>query len=108
MTKLQFDPYSALNQKIIDGVIAGIAFYLAYQTRFEMHVPESSASQMWLLLPAGMLGQVLGSVVFGTYRMIWRYVSLRDAIALARNAALFPCGLLLLRYGTSPSFSVVQ
>lgn len=108
MTKLQFDPYSALNQKIIDGLIAGIAFYLAYQTRFEMHVPESAASQMWLLLPAVMLGQVLGNVVFGTYRMIWRYVSLQDAIALARNAALFPCGLLLLRYITSPSFALVQ
>jgi len=108
MTRSPFDPYSALNQKIVDGLIAGLAFYLAYQARFEGHVPAVFASQMWLLLPVVMLGQVLGNVVFGTYCMIWRYVGFRDAIVLARNAALFPGGLLLLRYGTSAAFAVVQ
>jgi FlaA1/EpsC-like NDP-sugar epimerase len=47
-----------------------------------------------------MAGQVLTNMALRTYRMIWRYVSLRDAITLARNYALFPAAFLLLEYVT--------
>lgn len=96
MAKLRFDPYSALNQKIIDGLIAGIGFYLAYEAVFEGHISPVSSLQEWTLLPAVMGGQVVANMWLRTYRMIWRYVSLRDAITLARNYALFPAAVLLL------------
>ena len=98
MRKLQFDPYSALNQKIIDGLIAGISFYFAYEVFFEGQIPALSSFQKWALLPAVMVGQVFTNMALRTYRMIWRYVSLRDAIDLARNYAVLPAAFLLLEY----------
>jgi FlaA1/EpsC-like NDP-sugar epimerase len=109
MRKFQFDPYSALNQKIIDAMISGISFYFAYEVLFEGQIPAASSFQKWALLPAMMAGQVLTNMALRTYRMIWRYVSLRDAITLARNYALFPAAFLLLEYvtpGLSPLLRV--
>jgi FlaA1/EpsC-like NDP-sugar epimerase len=98
MRKFQFDPYSALNQKIIDALISGVSFYFAYEVLFEGQIPAASSLQKWALLPAMMAGQVLTNMALSTYRMIWRYVSLRDAIALVRNYAVFPAAFLLMEY----------
>ncbi len=108
MRKIPFDPYSALNQKIIDAFIAGLSFLVAYPALFEGPVPTSSAVQMWLLLPAVMVGHVLANTLLGTYRLIWRYVSLHDAIVLARNYALFPGLLLGLHYGAPLSLTIIK
>jgi FlaA1/EpsC-like NDP-sugar epimerase len=89
--------YSLVNQKIIDALIAGFSFYLAYQIRFEWHVPGASAYQMWALLPAIMLGRLLIGTIFGSYRLIWRYIGLDDALILARNNAVFSFVLLPIR-----------
>jgi FlaA1/EpsC-like NDP-sugar epimerase len=96
MRKFHFDPYSALNQKIIDAIISGAAFYCAYEVVFPGQIPASASFQRLALLPAAMAGQVFTNMVWRTYRMIWRYVSLRDAITLARNYALFPLAFLAL------------
>lgn len=93
-----FDPYSALNQKVIDSLVAGTSFYLAYQAVFEGRVPNVSALQMWTLIPAVMLGHVLINTLLRTYRMIWRYLGLLDALILARNCALIPAGLMALHF----------
>jgi FlaA1/EpsC-like NDP-sugar epimerase len=108
MLKQPFDLYSALNQKIIDAVIAGLSFWIACQILFQGHVPEFSALQMWLLLPAVMAGHVAANMALRTYRMIWRYVSLHDALVLARNYALFPALMVGLRYGTPPSWAILK
>jgi len=103
MPKLPFDLYSSLNQKILDALIAGVSFWAAYQIRFEGHLPISASAQMWTLLPAVMASQVLANMALRTYCMIWRYVSLHDAMTLARNYTLLPAIMAVLRYG-SPSF----
>src|SRR5260370_41251228 len=92
-----YDLYSSLNQKIIDALIGGVGFYLAYQIRFEWNVPGDSAYQLWLLLPAIMLGRTLLGTLLGTYRLIWRYIGLDDAIPRARNHAAFSLILLFIR-----------
>jgi FlaA1/EpsC-like NDP-sugar epimerase len=89
--------YSLVNQRIVDALIAGFSFYLAYQIRFEWHVPGASAYQMWALLPAIMLGRLLIGSVLGSYRLIWRYIGLDDAIILAQNNAVFSLVLLPVR-----------
>lgn len=108
MRKIPFDPYSALNQKIIDALIAGFSLWAAYSAVFEGHVPPSAAVQMWLLLPFVMAGQVLANTLLGTYRLIWKYVGLHDAIALARNYALFPILMLGLHYGAPLSLAFLK
>ena len=90
MSRLAFDPYSPVNQRVIDGVISAIAFWLAYQALFEGHVPPSAAIQMWGLLLAISLGRICVNQVLGSYRTIWRYVGLRDAMALRQPPHRWP------------------
>ena len=103
-----YDVYSSLNQKIIDALLGGVGFYLAYQIRFEWHVPGGSAYQLWLLLPAIMLGRAVGGTVLGTYRLIWRYIGLADAITLTRNLAAFSFVLLLIRLVAPENLAIVK
>lgn len=108
MRKLSFDLYSACNQKLIDACIAGISFYFAYQMVFDGSVPAAPALQMWALLPAIMLGQVAANALLRTYRMIWKYVGLHDAIRLALNYASLPVLLVLLHYAIPSSTELLR
>jgi FlaA1/EpsC-like NDP-sugar epimerase len=97
--EIHYEFYSATNQRIIDALIAGVAFYLAYQLRFEGAIPPSARLQFWLLMGAIMLGRVLSNSLLRVYRLIWRYISLRDAFYIARSYLAFSAILLLLRLG---------
>lgn len=108
MRKSHYDFCMRLAQKLIDVLIAGLALYLAYQLRFDWRVTAAAQRQMWLLLPVVAAGQVLVSFLAGTYRLIWRYLSLTDAVIIARNYAAFSLILVVLRYGTPPSGSVLR
>src|SRR5258708_35378310 len=108
MQKLEYDAYSSLNQKLIDCAIAGTSYYLAYMLRFEGQIPPDARSQMWYSLPVILLGQVLFNLPLGTYRRIWRYVSLADTLILARNYAAFWASLLVIRYSPPPGFRSIQ
>jgi FlaA1/EpsC-like NDP-sugar epimerase len=108
MQKLEYDRYSGLNQELIDGLIAGLSFYIAYEVRFDGRLPPESRYQMWYLLPAVMLGQILLNHLSGTYHMIWRYVGLADVVTLTRNLAALPLLLMALRYGTPAKFGWLQ
>jgi FlaA1/EpsC-like NDP-sugar epimerase len=104
----RYDFYSSLNQKIIDGIIAGVSFYLAYQIRFEWRVPGGSAYQLWCLLPAVILGRPLIGSLVGSYRLIWRYIGLDDAVRLTRNHAAFSAVLLIIRLAAPKNLEIVK
>src|SRR5437868_4490207 len=108
MKAASYDVYSSLNQKIIDAFILGVSCYWAYWIRFEGNIPAASRYQMWLLLPVFMLGQVLVTAAMGNYRLIWRYLSLTDAIILARGYGVFAAILLLLRFGVSERWAILR
>ena len=108
MQPLKYDPYSALNQKLLDGCLAGLAGYVAYQIRFDGHVPLDARFQLACLLPLIVLGRVLLNQFLGTYRLIWKYVGLADAAKLATNHAALSAGLLVLRYATPAGWAMVQ
>jgi len=106
--KIQYSFYTKLNARIIDTLISGAAFILAYQLRFEWHIPGDSAYQMWLLLPAIMVGQLLLSSALGSYNHIWRYISLIDSIAVARGYVGFALILLLLRLALPSRMAILR
>jgi FlaA1/EpsC-like NDP-sugar epimerase len=108
MQKFLYDPYSALNQRIIDALLCGTSFGLAYQVRFDWHIPAGPGHQMWVLLIPVMVSRLVFNSLLGTYRMVWRYTDLSDAITLTRNQSLFSLILLAVRYGTPRSFENVQ
>lgn len=108
MHRFRYDLYSSLNQKLIDAVVTGASFYLAYQIRFNWHVPSSSAQQMWLLLPAVVAGRVLVNWASRMYRLIWRYISLSDAIMVFRSYLGFSAILLALRLSMPDQLAVLK
>jgi FlaA1/EpsC-like NDP-sugar epimerase len=108
MQKIQYEFYSSLNQKIIDALIVGISFYLAYEIRFDWHIPAYHAYQFWLLLPGVMLGRVFVAALLGTYRLIWRYIGLADAITVTQNYSVFSLILLALRFAPLASPAILQ
>jgi len=90
---------SAVNQRILDALTGGIAFYLAHQLRFDWQVPPIHAYQMWALLPAIMLGHILTNSALGIYRLVWRYTSLKDALVISRSYVAFALVLAMMRFG---------
>jgi len=108
MQRIQYEFYSSLNQKIIDALIVGVSFHLAYEIRFDWHIPTYHTYQFWLLLPGVMLGRVFVSSVLGTYRLIWRYICLADAITVSRDYCAFTLILLALRFGVPTSLAILQ
>ncbi len=95
---LQYDFYSAVNQRLIDAVTAAACYYFAFQLRFDWHVPSDEYVKFWYLLPMMMFGRVLVSSVFGVYRLIWRYFNLVDALTMLRAHAAFSLILGLVRF----------
>jgi len=93
----KFDPYSRTNQLIVDGSIFAISFALAYLIRFEGSLTWPLSKQFMLWLPYLLAARLLVNWKLGIYRFIWRYVSLPDALAIARSLSLVTAGLLGLR-----------
>jgi len=94
-----YDPTSRANQRLIDAAIAGGSLFLAYQLRFEGEVDPAHWVQFWLWLPLLVLGRLLANQLFGVYRLIWRYVSVREAVHIALVYAGFSGALFVLRVG---------
>jgi FlaA1/EpsC-like NDP-sugar epimerase len=97
MRRPRVELYTTANQRLIDALAAGLAFYVAYQLRFDGRVPPDSVRQLWLLLPTLAAGQVLINSLLRLYRLVWRYVGLADALILARGYVLALAILLGLR-----------
>lgn len=110
MTKstMRYDPFSKTNHYIIDGLIVGTAFWLAYQIRFEGAVPPDNRFQLWLLLPVVIASRLVTNTLFGTYQQMWRYVSIVDAIHITRSYAAFSSLLLLVRVGLPEKWTLLR
>ncbi len=93
-----FDPYSPVHQRVIDGVIAALALWLAYQAFFSGAVPPLPDVQLWELLFVVATGRVAANHLLGCYRTVWRYFGLRDLIVLSCSCVLFSAVLFLARF----------
>src|SRR5213078_348899 len=91
-------PIPPVHQRVIDGVIAALALWLAFEVLFEGQIPASRTVQMWGLLLAVPLGRIAANELMRCYRTIWRYVGLHDVIVLASAYAGSSFTLLIFRY----------
>lgn len=103
-----YDPFSKTNQYLIDGGLTVGAFFLAYQIRFEGDVPQAFQFQFWALFSVVAGGRLLFNYLFGVYRQMWRYFSLREALYLGLSYSLFSLLLLGFRLGSPASWSLVR
>ena len=88
----------SLPQLAVDGVLVALAYWLAYQLRFDG--PAGVPQRYEDLFEATFLPVIVGSLVifvgFGLYGKWWRYVSQRDYAAIVQ--AVVVAALFLLAY----------
>lgn len=89
--------FNRLTQWILDSGCAGLAFFLAFQLRFDGAVPSRYRSIMLMWLVGLILVRPLCIWVLGAYASIWRYFNLRDMFSLSLAAALPSTVLLFVR-----------
>lgn len=84
-------------QIAIDGVICIAALALAYLLRFEGHIPRLALEQLRTIAPIIVAVRAATHWTNGIYRVVWRYVGIREALLFARSVALVSVVLLALR-----------
>ncbi|MCK5799697.1 MAG: hypothetical protein KAI47_21050, partial [Deltaproteobacteria bacterium] len=92
-----------LLQALLDGLVIFIALLLAYAVRFEGSLPRFYLKQLLLLAPYVVLLRLGLYIVFGVYRLLWRYISIKDLPRIAGAIAAGTAALVLLR-ATFPWF----
>jgi FlaA1/EpsC-like NDP-sugar epimerase len=84
-----------INQFLIDIFIFIFSYSLAFIIRFE-GIPDSiNLKQLLILFPCVALARVLSFYIFSIYSIVWRYISIVDAISITK-ACIPVTGILLL------------
>src|SRR6266851_7679997 len=78
--------FNRLTQLFLDSACAGLAFFLAFQLRFDGAVPLRYRFIMLVWLVGIVLLRPLCIWVLGAYASIWRYFNLRDMFSLSLAA----------------------
>jgi FlaA1/EpsC-like NDP-sugar epimerase len=84
-------------QIAIDAFICVAALGLGYLLRFEGRVPETYVQQLVTIAPVLVVARALVHWSSGIYRMVWRYVGIREAVLFVRSVAMVSAGVLVLR-----------
>ncbi len=99
--------FTRLTQVLLDSSCAGLAFFLAFQLRFDGAVPLRYRSIMLLWLAGLVVLRPLCIWMLGAYASIWRYFNLRDMFSLSLAAALPSTVLLFARIALAKKFRVM-
>lgn len=65
---------------ILDFIIIGFAYYLAFWTRYGLSMNDESLQLFLGTLPIALIGTYLSFFAFGVYRGVWRYVGVDDLL----------------------------
>lgn len=93
----RFDFYTRTNQFLLDSGIFAAALVVAYLIRFEGWPSGPVSLQLLVWLPILVAARLLVYYARGTYRLIWRFISLPDAVEIAKSIAIVTIVLLAIR-----------
>ena len=99
--------FNRITQLFLDGACAALAFFLAFQLRFDAAVPSRYRYIMLVWLAAMAVLRPLCIWALGAYAAIWRYFNLRDMFSLSVAAALPSAVLLFARIALAQRFRVM-
>src|SRR5438128_1729656 len=105
---MRYDLYSKSNRLLLDVLITGLSFCLAYLLRYEGNIPPSSGHQVWALILPVAIGRLGTGFLFGSHRTQWRYFSIADAIRVAKAYVAFSGVLLALRFGLPDAWGLLR
>src|SRR5207302_10503949 len=92
---MTYDPYSRLNQQLLDGAIVACSFYLAFLIRYDWALPPHNEYQFLGFIALIAAAQLLTNLVFGLHLIQWRYIALRVTFRVSESFVSFLCFLLL-------------
>jgi UDP-GlcNAc:undecaprenyl-phosphate GlcNAc-1-phosphate transferase len=69
---------------ILDFFLIGVAYYLAFWTRYGLSMSETRMELFLRSLPVALGGSFLSFFAFGVYRGVWRYVGVEDLLRYAK------------------------
>ncbi|MBI4378896.1 MAG: hypothetical protein HY578_07360 [Nitrospinae bacterium] len=73
---------------IMDLILISVAYFSAYLIRFEGHLLNPNLTFFVNTLPWVVIVKVTTFYYFGVYQSIWRYVGIRDMMAIVKGATL--------------------
>jgi FlaA1/EpsC-like NDP-sugar epimerase len=85
-------------QLLVDALVVCLALVLAYEIRFEGAIPRDYLRQLILVLPYVIILRIGLFALFGVYRLVWRYISLRDIPRVLAAIGAGTAGLVVARY----------
>jgi len=95
-------------QVVVDVVLFAAALVSAYLIRFEGELPEWARHQMLVILPYIAGARFLAGALGGAYRVVWRYVGVREALRFAKIIGGVSALLLLARVALPDDLSVLR
>jgi FlaA1/EpsC-like NDP-sugar epimerase len=88
--------YRRAHHLLINGCIVALALCAAYMLRFDGTLPVAYQKQFLAFLPFAVSLYLAFNYLSGVDSLVWRYISTRDAIAIAD--AVVPAALVFLSY----------
>lgn len=89
--------YTRSNQILLDALVFASSFTVAWLIRFEGWPGGASARQFWLWLSILVVARITSHYYLGIFRLVWRFVSISDAVRISRSIGLVSAVLLTLR-----------
>jgi FlaA1/EpsC-like NDP-sugar epimerase len=89
--------YTRSDRTVLDGAIFLCSFLAAYFLRFEGVPAREDLQQMLLWLPCLLAVRLASHWYSGVYRLIWHFVSLRDALDIIKSLSVATLLLLAIR-----------
>src|SRR5262245_11922073 len=82
---LRFDngEYRRVHHLLINGCIVALALWAAYLVRFDGNLPAGYQHQLLMFLPFAVSLYLAFNYLSGVDSLVWRYISMRDAVAIA-------------------------
>lgn len=90
-----------LSAPILDLLAVTLAYWLAFWLRFEGAVHVAHIHQFWLFFMAIPVLRVASNSAWGLYQHVWRYLGVREAMAIAMSTATGTFAFAFLLYLTS-------
>ena len=94
-------------QVLVDMFVMTMALVLAYGIRFEGLPPRLYINQFILVLPYLLLLRVGILFSFGVYRLVWRFINLRDLPRIVSATLAGAAVLVAARFVVEPLFAAV-
>ncbi|HEY9854233.1 MAG TPA: polysaccharide biosynthesis protein, partial [Stenomitos sp.] len=86
---------------VLDLGVAALAYWLAFNLRFDSVIPVAHISQFWIFFVALPLLRVVSNGLWGLYRHVWRYIGVREAMGITLAVVTGSAAFSLLLYATS-------